>query len=330
MAPRNITSDVHAASLKDPSQFWAHQAQQLTWKSTPTSAFRKATKKLKDGSSHESWTWFPEGEISTSYNCIDRHVEAGNGDTTAIIWDSPVSGNKQKISYAELQQEVATLAGVLREEGVKKGDVVLIYMPMIPAALIGILATIRLGAIHAVVFGGFSASSLAQRIEASKPKAILTASCGIEGAKGPLSYKPMVRGGIEQSPHKPARTIVFQREQSPWKDISKEQDERDWHILTKSAKERNVTAENVAIKSSDGLYIIYTSGTTGLPKGVLREAGGHAVGLNLSIRYLFGIKGPGDVIFTASDIGWVVGHSYISSSGRSNDCDFRRQASRNS
>jgi hypothetical protein len=122
MGSRNITSDVHAASLKDPSHFWAHQAQQLTWTSTPTSAFRKATKKLKDGSSHESWTWFPEGEISTSYNCIDRHVEAGNGDTTAIIWDSPVSGNKQKISYAELQQEVATLAGVLREEGVKRGD----------------------------------------------------------------------------------------------------------------------------------------------------------------------------------------------------------------
>jgi propionyl-CoA synthetase len=311
MGSRNITSDVHAASLKDPNEFWAHQAQQLTWTSTPTSAFRKATKKLKDGSSHDSWTWFPEGEISTSYNCIDRHVEAGNGDTTAIIWDSPVSGNKQKISYAELQQEVATLAGVLREEGVKKGDVVLIYMPMIPAALIGILATIRLGAIHAVVFGGFSASSLGQRIGASKPKAILTASCGIEGAKGPLSYKPMVRGGIEQSPHKPARTIVFQREQSPWNDFDKEQGERDWHTLTKSAKERNVTADNVAVKSSDGLYIIYTSGTTGSPKGVLREAGGHAVGLNLSIRYLFGIKGPGDVIFTASDIGWVVGHSYI-------------------
>jgi propionyl-CoA synthetase len=311
MGPRNITSDVHAASLKDPSQFWAHQAQQLTWTSTPTSAFSKATKKLKDGSPHESWTWFPEGEISTSYNCIDRHVEAGNGDTTAIIWDSPVSGNKQKISYAELQQEVATLAGVLREEGVKKGDVVMIYMPMIPAALIGILATIRLGAIHTVVFGGFSASSLAQRIGASKPKVILTASCGIEGAKGPLSYKPMVRGGIEQSPHKPARTIVFHREQSPWNDFNKEQGERDWHTLIKSAKERNVTAENVAVKSSDGLYIIYTSGTTGTPKGVLREAGGHAVGLNLSIRYLFGIKGPGDVIFTASDIGWVVGHSYI-------------------
>jgi len=168
MSSRNITSDVHAASLKNPSQFWAHQAQQLTWTTAPTSAFRESTRKLKDGSSHASWTWFPDGEISTSYNCIDRHVEAGNGDTTAIIWDSPVSNNKQRISYAELQKEVETLAGVLREEGVEKGDVVLIYMPMIPAALIGILASIRLGAIHAVVFGGFSATSLAQRIEASK------------------------------------------------------------------------------------------------------------------------------------------------------------------
>ncbi|KAL1586003.1 hypothetical protein WHR41_04904 [Cladosporium halotolerans] len=311
MGPRNITSDVHAASLSDPSKFWAHQASQLSWSKAPTSSFKKFPKKLKDGSSHDSWTWFPDGEISTSYNCIDRHVEASHGDNTAIIWDSPVSNSKQKISYAELQKEVATLAGALREEGVQKGDVVLIYMPMIPAALIGIFATIRLGAIHAVVFGGFSAASLAQRIEASQPKVILTASCGIEGAKGPLSYQPMVRGGIEKSPHKPKKTIIFQREQSKWEDVREEKGERLWQSLVKSAKDRGVTAENVAVSSSDGLYIIYTSGTTGLPKGVLREAGGHAVGLNLSIRYLFGIKGPGDVIFTASDIGWVVGHSYI-------------------
>lgn len=311
MGPRNITSDVHAASLSDPSKFWAHQANQLSWSKAPTSPFKKFPKKLKDGSSHDSWTWFPDGEISTSYNCIDRHVEAGHGDNTAIIWDSPVSNSKQKISYAELQKEVATLAGALREEGVQKGDVVLIYMPMVPAALIGIFATIRLGAIHAVVFGGFSAASLAQRIEASQPKVILTASCGIEGAKGPLSYQPMVRGGIEKSPHKPKKTIIFQREQSKWDDVREEKGERLWQGLVESAKDRGVTAENVAVSSSDGLYIIYTSGTTGLPKGVLREAGGHAVGLNLSIRYLFGIKGPGDVIFTASDIGWVVGHSYI-------------------
>lgn len=311
MASRHITDDVYSASIQDPSKFWAHQAKQLTWHTTPTTAFRKSTKKLKSGESHASWSWFPDGELSTSYNCIDRHVEAGHGSQTAIIWDSPVSGTKQRISYAELQQEVATLAGVLREEGVKKGDVVLVYMPMIPAALIGVLATVRLGAIHAVVFGGFSATSLAQRIEASQAKVVLTASCGIEGAKGPLPYQPMVRGAIKESPHKPARILVWQRGQSKWDDVYEQDGERDWQKLVKSARDRNLQAENVPVKSNDGLYIIYTSGTTGLPKGVLREAGGHAVGLNLSMRYMFGIRGPGDVMFTASDIGWVVGHSYI-------------------
>lgn len=301
----------YEASIKDPSKFWAHQAKQLTWHTTPTTAFRKTTRHLKSGTSHASWSWFPDGEISTSYNCVDRHVEAGHGDKTAIIWDSPVSKSKQKISYAELQEEVATLAGVLREEGVNKGDTVLLYMPMIPAALVGILATVRLGAIHAVVFGGFSAASLAQRIEASQAKVILTASCGIEGAKGPLAYQPMVRGAVEQCPHKPERVIIWQREQKLWDEVRNNDGERDWQRVVKSAKGRGLKAENVPVKSNDGLYIIYTSGTTGLPKGVLREAGGHAVGLNFSVRYLFGIRGPGDVLFTASDIGWVVGHSYI-------------------
>ena len=280
--------EAYDASINDPSKFWAHQAQQLTWHTTPSTAFRKTTRKLASvspppstdegrrdhlyvqqaltiavhgkGVSHPSWTWFPDGEISTTYNCIDRHVEAGNGDTTAIIWDSPVSGSKQKISYAELQQEVAILAGVLREEGVKKGDTVIVYMPMIPAALIGILAVARLGAIHAVVFGGFSAASLAQRIEASQPKAILTASCGIEGTKGPIPYQPMVRGAIEQSPHKPARTLIWQREQSRWDDVRKEDGERNWQRVVKSARNRGLKADNVPVKSSDGLYIIYTSG----------------------------------------------------------------------
>ena len=310
MAP-HPQDEGYDASIKDPSKFWAHQAKQLTWHTTPSTAFRRTTRKLPSGVSHASWTWFPDGEISTTYNCIDRHVEAGNGDKTAIIFDSPVSGDKQKISYAELQEEVATLAGVLREEGVKKGDTVIVYMPMIPAALIGVLAVARLGAIHAVVFGGFSAASLAQRVEASQATAILTASCGIEGTKGPIPYKPMVRGAVEQSPHKPKKVLVWQREQSRWDDVRKEDGERNWQRLVKSARNRGLKADNVPVKSGDGLYIIYTSGTTGLPKGVLREAGGHAVGLNLSIRYIFGIRGPGDVLFTASDIGWVVGHSYI-------------------
>lgn len=186
----------------------------------------------------------------------------------------------------------------------------LVYMPMIPQALIAILAIIRLGAIHAAVFGGFAPASLAQRIDASKPRAIVTASCGIEGSKGPLNYKPFINGALEKSNHTPEKVLIWQREQSRWDPISEDKGERDWHRLVEDARKRNLRTESVPVKSSDGLYIIYTSGTTGTPKGVLREAGGHAVGLHLSIRYLFGIH-PGDVMFCASDIGWVVGHSYI-------------------
>ena len=182
---------------------------------------------------------------------------------------------------------------------------------MIPSALFAILAISRLGALHTVVFGGFAPASLAQRIEASKPPAVMTASCGIEGSKGPLNYKPFIEGALEKSNFKPEKLIIWQREQLRWHPIHKERGERNWQGLMKSAKTRGTKAEAVPVKSSDGIYIIYTSGTTGLPKGVLREAGGHAVGLNLSIKYLFGIRGPGDVMFCASDIGWVVGHSYI-------------------
>lgn len=298
------------ASITTRDSFWTHQAEQLTWTKAPSSVLSEQTKTLPSGVSHPHWTWFPSGELSTSYNCVTRHVDAGHGDRTAIIYDSPVTNTQQKLSYAELEAEVETLAGVLREEGVVKGDVVLVYMPMVPAALIGILATIRLGAIHAVVFGGFSASSLAQRIEASKPRVVLTASCGVEGSKGALPYQPLVRGAVEQAEHKPSRVLIWQREQARWEDVRKESGERNWQRLVKSAKNRGLKAENVPVKSNDGLYIIYTSGTTGSPKGVLREAGGHAVGLNCSMRYLFGIR-PGDVMFCASDIGWVVGHSYI-------------------
>lgn len=243
----------YEASISDPANFWAYQAKQLDWVKQPKTAFQRSTRKLEDDISHPTWAWFPDGEISTSYNCVDRHVEAGNGEKIAIIWDSPVSEAKEKITYAKLQDEVETLAGVLREEGVKKGDTVLLYMPMIPAALIGILATVRLGAIHAVVFGGFSAASLAQRIEACNPRVILTASCGIEGAKGPLSYKPMVRSAIELSSHKPWKTIIWQRDQARWNDVRKEDGERNWQRCVRSAKMRGLKAGNVAVASNDPL-----------------------------------------------------------------------------
>ena len=182
---------------------------------------------------------------------------------------------------------------------------------MVPAALIAALAIARLGAIHAAVFGGFAAQSLAQRIEAARPRAIMTASCGIEGTKGPVSYRPLVEGAVAASKFKPSKVIIWQRDQLRWNQPDKLGGQRNWQRLVKSARMRGIRAGPVPIKSTDGLYIIYTSGTTGLPKGVLREAGGHAVGLELSIRSLFGINGPGDVMFCASDIGWVVGHSYI-------------------
>ncbi|KAH8881601.1 acetyl-CoA synthetase-like protein [Thozetella sp. PMI_491] len=303
--------EVHAHSLQDPEGFWGHQAEQLHWHKKPSKVLARKTKELGSGVSHDHWEWFPDGEISTCYNCVDRHVLAGNGDAPAILYDSPVTNTKTRITYKQLLDEVEIFAGVLRQEGVKKGDVVLVYMPMVPATLIGILAVNRLGAIHAVVFGGFASQALAQRIEASRPVAILTASCGIDGNKPPINYRPLVEEAVRQSSWKPPRTIIWQREQLSWHPLNKtEAGERSWQNLVKSARGRNIRAGCVPVKSTDGIYIIYTSGTTGLPKGVLREAGGHAVGLHLSISYLFGIHGPGDVIGTFSDIGWVVSHSY--------------------
>ena len=311
-SPPSLQDHVQSTSLNSPERFWAHHANQLYWHRKPQSILQNTSKTLPDGTSHRTWSYFPNGLINTTYNCVDRHVHAGHGSDVAIIWDSPVSGRKEKITYAQLMEETEVLAGVMREEGgVGKGDVVLIYMPMIPAALIAMLATARLGAIHAVVFGGFAAASLAQRIDAAKPKVIMTSSCAIEGSKGPLDYRPFVEGAIEKAEHKPGRTIVWQREQKRWDPIVEKQGQRNWQELVKKAKQRGVKAECVPVESNEGIYIIYTSGTTGSPKGVLRPTAGHLVGLSLSIRYLFNITGPGDVMFCASDIGWVVGHSYI-------------------
>ncbi|KAI0206146.1 AMP-binding enzyme [Astrocystis sublimbata] len=310
---QHLQDEVQAHSITSPDAFWSAQAAQLHWHKTPTSTLTRTTKKIKaSGTEHPHWKWFDGGEISTCYNCVDRHVLAGHGDKPAIYWDSPVTGGKATITYAQLLDEVEVTAAALREEGVGRGDVVIVYMPMIPAALIGILAINRLGAIHAVVFGGFAAASLAQRIEGSRPVAILTASCGIDGNKPPLAYKPFIHEAIKLSTHKPSRVLVWQRDQLRWDGgFDKAAGERDWIKTVRSCRARNARAECVPVKADEGIYIIYTSGTTGSPKGVVRPAGGHAVGLHLSISYLFGVNGPGDVIFTASDIGWVVGHSYI-------------------
>ncbi|KAF2639995.1 acetyl-CoA synthetase-like protein [Massarina eburnea CBS 473.64] len=312
MVQTHLQDRVYADSIADPESFWKRHAENVHWHKQPARVYQRTKKTLKkSGVTHDHWNWFPEGEISTTYNCVDRHVMNGNGQNVAICWDSPVTGSKEKYTYQQLLNEVETLAGVLREEGVKKGDVVLIYMPMIPAALFAMLAIARLGAVHAVVFGGFSPAALAQRMEAAKPRAIMTASCGIEGNKGPTGYKQLIEEAIDRSSFKPNKTIVWQRDQLRWDPVLKENGQRNWQRLVKSARNRGLKAEAVPVKSDDSLYIIYTSGTTGLPKGVVRTAGGHAVGLNFSIKYLFGVHGPGDVMFTASDIGWVVGHSYI-------------------
>ncbi|KPI34570.1 Acyl-CoA synthetase short-chain family member 3, mitochondrial [Cyphellophora attinorum] len=312
MAPNNtIQDEVQNWSLSEPEEFWDVHGKQLHWHKPYSKVFSTQTKKLKDGTEHPHWSWYPDGEISTSYNCLHRHVNAGRGENIAMIWDSPVAKQKQKFTYKQMLEEVETLAGVLREEGVKKGDMVLIYMPMIPAAIFGMLATVHLGAMHSVVFGGFAAASLAQRIDGAKPKVILTASCAIEGAKGVLDYRPFVEGAIEKSSHKPEKTIIWQRDEKRWDPVHKEDGQRNWQRLVKSAKLRGLRASPVPVKSTDGIYVIYTSGTTGLPKGVFREAGGHAAQLNLAVKYLFDVKGPGDVMFTGSDIGWVVGHCFI-------------------
>ncbi|MFS1704192.1 propionyl-CoA synthetase [Alteromonas sp. AMM-1] len=282
-------------SIEQPELFWAEQARALPWYTAPQTILSQDN----DGIYH----WFDDGEMNTCYMAVDYHVEQGRGDQTAIIYDSPVTGTKQTLSYAELQNQVALFAGVLQSQGVEKGDRVVVYMPMITEAVVAMLAIARLGAIHSVVFGGFAPHELAVRIEDAEPKLIVTASCGIEVAKV-IEYKPLVDNAIEQSSHKPQACIVLQRPQAKAALVAGR--DIDWHDAMAAA----TPADCVSVKGTDPLYILYTSGTTGKPKGVVRENGGHAVALKYSMSAVYNMQ-PGDVFWAASDVGWVVGHSYI-------------------
>ena len=293
--------DVYARWLRDPEGFWAEAAGAIDWIEKPKTVF--------DPKAGVYGRWFPDGVCNTCYNAVDRHVEAGRGTQAALIYDSPVTGARQTITYAELQTKTEILAGILHHNfGVRKGDRVILYMPMVPEAVVGMLACARIGAIHSVVFGGFAPKELATRIDDAQPKAILSASCGIEGARV-IAYKPLLDEAIRLSKHKPESCLILQRPQAQ-AELTPGRD-HDWQTTWDHAV---VWAHNVLtpvpLLATDPLYILYTSGTTGIPKGVVRDNGGHMVALTWSMKNLYGVD-PGEVWWAASDIGWVVGHSYI-------------------
>ena len=286
---------IHPRSLANPDEFWAEAAAQIDW--------YKTWDKVLDDTSKPFYRWFAGAELNTCYNALDRHVENGRSEQAALIYDSAVTNTIKSFSFRELRDEVATCAGALAALGVAKGDRVIIYMPMIPEAVIAMLAVARLGAIHSVVFGGFAANELAVRIDDARPKLCISASCGIEPGRI-VPYKPLLNRALELAKHKPERCIIYQRpiqtaELVPGRDI-------DWHEALAGATPH----ECVPVAATDPLYILYTSGTTGQPKGVVRDNGGHAVALNWTMKNVYGVA-PGEVFWAASDIGWVVGHSYI-------------------
>lgn len=287
--------DVFRRSIDDPEGFWGEAAAGIDWYTKPT--------RILDNDNPPFTRWFPDGTLNTSYNAIDRHVAAGRGDQTAIIYDSPVTDTVSEITYAELLDQVSHFAGALRALGVQNGDTVVIYMPMIPQALVAIYACARIGAVHSVVFGGFAAPELAVRIDDAKPKVVISASCGIERSHV-IEYKPLLDYALVISEHKPEHCIVYQRPQAP-ADMTAGRD-LDWDEAIAGAE----PAGPVPVAATDPLYILYTSGTTGKPKGVVHDNGGHAVALHWSMSAIYDCH-PGEVFWAASDIGWVVGHSYI-------------------
>src|SRR6478735_489794 len=287
-------------SLADPEGFWGDAAKDIDWYQVPTVVL--------DRSNPPFYRWFADGTLNTCFNAVDRHVRDGRGEQPALIYDSPVTGTQRTYTFAALRDEVARFAGVLRGLGVDKGDRVIVYLPMIPEALIGMLACARIGAVHSVVFGGFAARELATRIDDAKPKVILSASCGIEPGRI-VHYKPLLDEAITLAQHKPSACLILQRPQAEATMIAGR--DHDWATVRDHAlvHARSVY-DCVPVASTDPLYILYTSGTTGRPKGVVRDNGGHMVALKWSMKNLYGID-PGEVWWTASDIGWVVGHSYI-------------------
>ena len=281
-------------SLSNPDEFWSEAADQVKW--------IKKFDKVVHCEKKPFYRWFKGGKINTCYNALDRHVEEGNGDRTALIFDSAMTNTKKKFSYKELRDATAKLAGGLQRQGVKKGDRVIIYMPMIPEAIQAMLACARIGAVHSVVFGGFASNELASRIDDSGAKIILSASCGLEPGRT-VDYKPLLEGALKEAKHKVDKVVVFQRDVHK---IDLADGFVDWNEFIKDAPD----AECVECDANDPAYILYTSGTTGVPKGILRDIGGHIVALKWTMQNVYDIN-PGDVWWSASDIGWIVGHSYI-------------------
>ena len=278
----------------DPEGFWAEAAEAISW--------HKRWNRVLDDSNPPFYRWFAGAEVNTCHNAVDRHVDAGRGDQPALIYDSPVTDTKRTLSYRELHEQTARLGGVLRGLDVGVGDRVLIYMPMVPEAVVAMLACARIGAVHSVVFGGFASKELATRIEDAKPKVVLAASCGIEIARI-VEYKPLLDAAIAMSAHKPGATVLLQR---PEHKAELGEGDHDWQEAVAAAQ----PADCVPVQATDPLYILYTSGTTGVPKGVVRDNGGHLVALDWSMKNVYGTA-AGEVYWAASDIGWVVGHSYI-------------------